>query len=262
MVTAPECAGKGSNSMKKTALFLCIILILSIFSASAESLPSFAALTGMDQICELLSTGITLESAAYTKGTKLSDQLAETSDPDTVQALWQALSGIELGEPVNEFITDWYPKIIFTLSDGTTFSLCFDAHRLETADHKVYLLRNDEAFWELTQELLLQHVPVQPVPLAGGWTYAEDPAVTEEVRDLLRRAVTGLVGTTYEPVAYLGSQVVAGRNHALLVQTRAVYPGATAAYTILYLYEALDGTVSILDLVPLDLGSLRTPGEA
>ncbi|MBR7188877.1 MAG: hypothetical protein IKD53_10020, partial [Clostridia bacterium] len=53
-------------------------------------------------------------------------------------------------------------------------------------------------------------------PLAGGWTPAADPAVTEDMKEMFDRALEGLLGVDYVPVAYLGSQVVAGTNHCIL----------------------------------------------
>ena len=92
--------------------------------------------------------------------------------------------------------------------------------------------------------------------LVGGWTPAEDPAITDEVNALLEKALDGLVGVNYVPVAYLGSQVVAGTNHAILCQATAVVPDAVPAWKILYLYEDLQGNVTVLSIGDLDIGAL------
>lgn len=92
--------------------------------------------------------------------------------------------------------------------------------------------------------------------LLGGWTAAEDPAITDEVNELIARALDGLVGVNYVPVAYLGSQVVAGINHAILCQATAVVPDAVPAWKILYLYEDLQGNVSVLSIADFDFGAL------
>ena len=98
------------------------------------------------------------------------------------------------------------------------------------------------------------------VGLAGGWTAAEDAAITDEVRALFDQAMEGLVGVNYVPVAYLGSQVVAGTNHAILCQAKVVYPGAQPQWTIVYLYEDLTGGVKILNIADFDFGGLCTYG--
>ena len=96
--------------------------------------------------------------------------------------------------------------------------------------------------------------------LSGGWTPAEDPAITEEIRALFDQATEGLMGVNYVPVAYLGSQVVAGTNHAILCQATVVYPGAQPKWTVVYLYEDLTGHVEILSIADFDFGGLCTYG--
>ena len=97
--------------------------------------------------------------------------------------------------------------------------------------------------------------------LCGGWTPSEDPAVTEELKALFDRGTEALTGASYIPVAYLGSQVVAGTNHAFLCQAVTAYPGSletAPAYAMVYLYEDLSGQVSILSIADFDIGSLCT----
>ncbi|MBQ6595337.1 MAG: hypothetical protein IJH78_06770 [Clostridia bacterium] len=96
--------------------------------------------------------------------------------------------------------------------------------------------------------------------MTGGWTPSADPAITEDVQALFDKGLEGLVGVDYVPVAYLGSQVVAGTNHAILCQGTVVYPDAAPAYFIIYLYEDLEGNVSIMNIADLDIGSLCTYG--
>ena len=96
--------------------------------------------------------------------------------------------------------------------------------------------------------------------LTGGWTPSADPEVNEELKVLLDRGIEGLLGVTYTPVAYLGSQVVAGTNHAFLCQATVIYPDAQPTYVIVYLYEDLQGNVSLLNIAEFDIGSLCTYG--
>ena len=62
------------------------------------------------------------------------------------------------------------------------------------------------------------------------------------------KATEGLVGCTYEPIAILGTQVVSGMNYCLLCKTTVVTPDAPVSYTLVYIYEALDGTAEILSI--------------
>ena len=97
--------------------------------------------------------------------------------------------------------------------------------------------------------------------LMGGWSSAEDPAITDEINDLLAKALSGLVGANYEAVAYLGSQVVAGTNHCILCRTTVVYPGALPYYTLVYIYEDLQGNAEITNIVTLDIAELSQPED-
>ena len=96
--------------------------------------------------------------------------------------------------------------------------------------------------------------------MTGGWAAAADPTVTDDVKALLDKAMEELVGVDYVPVAYLGSQVVAGTNHAILCQATVVVPDAEPYFAIVYLYEDLEGNVSILDIEEFDFGALCNYG--
>lgn len=90
---------------------------------------------------------------------------------------------------------------------------------------------------------------------AGGWQVAENPEITEEVQALVDKALDGLVGMGYTPVAYLGSQVVAGTNHAVLCLGTPVVPNAVPSWKILYLYEDLKGEVILVNVEDFDFGA-------
>ena len=107
--------------------------------------------------------------------------------------------------------------------------------------------------------LLLASAAFAEGPLAGGWTPSEDPAVTEELKEIFERGTAALAGASYIPVAYLGSQVVAGTNYAFLCQAVTAYPGSLdtpPAYAMVYLYRDLSGNVSVLSIADFDIGSL------
>ena len=96
--------------------------------------------------------------------------------------------------------------------------------------------------------------------LAGGWQAAEDSAVTEELQAVFDKGLEGLVGVGYTPVAYLGSQVVAGTNHAFLCRAVTVVPDAVPRWTVVFLYEDLQGNVSLMNIADFDFGALCTYG--
>lgn len=99
-------------------------------------------------------------------------------------------------------------------------------------------------------------VTVPEEGLMGGWYYAEEPEITEEIQARLDKALEGLVGATYVPVANLGEQVVAGRNRCLLCQITPVVPDARPHYALVYVYEKLDGGAELSRVIDLDVGAL------
>ena len=96
--------------------------------------------------------------------------------------------------------------------------------------------------------------------LMGGWSYAEAPEITEEIQARLDKALEGLVGAAYVPVANLGEQVVAGLNRCLLCQVSPVVPDAQPHYAMVYVYEKLDGGAELSQVIDLDIGALCTYG--
>lgn len=90
--------------------------------------------------------------------------------------------------------------------------------------------------------------------MAGGWNPAEDTAVTEEAQEALTKALDGFVGSSIEPVALLGTQVVAGINYCLLCRVTPVVPNAVPHYALVYVYAGVDGTAQLLEIQDLVLG--------
>lgn len=84
--------------------------------------------------------------------------------------------------------------------------------------------------------------------IAGGWKVPESMQVTEELKALFEKGMEGLVGVNYVPVAYIGSQVVAGTNHRVLAKATVVVPDAVPHYAIVTLWEKPDGTVEVTDI--------------
>ena len=97
-------------------------------------------------------------------------------------------------------------------------------------------------------------------PMTGGWTVADSADITDEARGVFEQAMEGLVGVNYEPIAFLGSQVVSGTNRCFLCEASVVYPGARPYYAVVTVYTDLQGNSSILNIVALDLGKTLENG--
>ena len=90
------------------------------------------------------------------------------------------------------------------------------------------------------------------ITLPGGWQRAESREITEEQRAVFDKAMEGLLGVNYEPVALEGTQVVAGMNYCFLCNSTVVYPGAETEQVLVYIYEDLDGNASVTEIVPFE----------
>ncbi len=95
--------------------------------------------------------------------------------------------------------------------------------------------------------------------LTGAWQVADDIALTPERLAPLEAALADLDGVVYEPVAYLGSQVVAGLNHCYLCRATVVYPGTQPAWKLVYVYQPLSGPAEILRFADIDLAESTAP---
>ena len=98
-------------------------------------------------------------------------------------------------------------------------------------------------------------------PMLGGWSVCEDAVVTEEAKAALEKALENFVGSNVEPVALLGTQVVAGTNYCLLCKLTNVVPDAVPYYAIVFVYQGVDGTSEILSISAIDPGAMLTAAQ-
>ena len=77
---------------------------------------------------------------------------------------------------------------------------------------------------ETPQETVPDEPAAQPEvgAVTGGWTPAEDYSINNERKAIFDKGMATLLGVDYAPLAYLGSQVVAGKNHVFLAKGTAV----------------------------------------
>ena len=101
----------------------------------------------------------------------------------------------------------------------------------------------------------------EAAPVAGGWNAADGASLTDEARAALDKALEGLVGVDYVPVALLASQTVSGTNYCILCEACVVYPDAQPYYALVYVCEDLQGKAEITKIANLDLGEIAESGE-
>ncbi|MGN0655273.1 MAG: hypothetical protein ACI4KR_00630 [Ruminiclostridium sp.] len=80
------------------------------------------------------------------------------------------------------------------------------------------------------------------------------PSKNKTVYSAYKNAMKELDGVSYTPVAYLGSQVVAGTNYLMLCRSKVVYPGASYEWSLVTVNKDLKGEASVLNIETLELG--------
>lgn len=95
--------------------------------------------------------------------------------------------------------------------------------------------------------------------LVGGWDYVKatrECELPERVREAYNRAFEGFAGMPYVPMAFLGSQVVAGANYAVLCSGTTLSAKAFNVYVVT-VYAAPDDTAEVLSVKTIDLESIE-----
>jgi hypothetical protein len=90
----------------------------------------------------------------------------------------------------------------------------------------------------------------------GGWEYNQGELSLDanpDAKAAFDKALDGLVGCAYEPVALIGSQVVAGTNYCILCRTTPVVPDAKSSFSLVTIYEDLNENAEITDVTDLNM---------
>ena len=95
-------------------------------------------------------------------------------------------------------------------------------------------------------------------PVGGGWTvYADaEGSIPEDVQASFDAALEGFAGSKLDPIAVLGTQVVAGTNYLILCRSTPMVPTAESKWVLARLYAGVDGTNEI-KVVDFDFASYR-----
>ena len=91
--------------------------------------------------------------------------------------------------------------------------------------------------------------------VTGGWEIdgiASQQALPEDIQELFEKASSSESEYTLEPIAYIGTQVVAGKNHMVLC--RATTPDEReATYKVAIIYADLEGNAELTSLSDFSL---------
>ena len=89
----------------------------------------------------------------------------------------------------------------------------------------------------------------------GGWNLEEvkGTALPQKVQTDFTAVTSDMVGADYEPIAYLGSQVVNGTNYRILALQKMTRPDIEKRIVKMIIHEALDGSVRLVSVSGVDL---------
>ena len=99
---------------------------------------------------------------------------------------------------------------------------------------------------------------------AGGWTVNVEFGETElpeDAKAALDKALEGYAGVGFTPVAYLGSQVVAGLNYAFLCKSTLIAATPVTELNVVTVYQSLDGNAEIKDVINIDPSAYTQEGQ-
>ncbi len=81
----------------------------------------------------------------------------------------------------------------------------------------------------------------------GGWNIDEMKGckMPQKAASAFTAAMGGVVGADYEPVLYVGNQIVNGTNYCFLAIQTLVTVNAPKRLVKIVIHEALDGTITL-----------------
>ena len=91
--------------------------------------------------------------------------------------------------------------------------------------------------------------------IAGGWEVAEDQSssvIPQEAKDAFDKAAKNLDGNELQPLALLGTQVVAGTNYAFLCHSTLQTEETIRGIQVVTIYEDLDGNAEIINIATVN----------
>ncbi len=99
--------------------------------------------------------------------------------------------------------------------------------------------------------------------ILGGWepVPAEAQSLPEDAQTAFDRAMEGLVGAEYTPVALLSRQVVSGTNYCILCQISPVVPNPVPTWALVYIYADLQGNAQVTNVYELYVERHAEPEE-
>ena len=113
----------------------------------------------------------------------------------------------------------------------------------------------------MSQEEWMETTIAEAMTGGGEKVLHETGELPADAQAAFDKAVDGLAGAEYVPVALMSTQVVAGTNYCILCQITPVVPNATSTWALVYIYADLDGNAEITNVYELYIDRHSTPAD-
>ena len=100
-----------------------------------------------------------------------------------------------------------------------------------------------------------ENTEISTEKLAGGWEVAEDRSsvvIPQYAKDIFDKAAEKLVGNELEPMALLGTQIVAGTNYAFLCFSTLQTEETINGIQVVTVYADLKGNADVINICTVD----------
>ncbi len=116
-------------------------------------------------------------------------------------------------------------------------------------------------YYLVTERLIMDDGPGSM--MLGGWepAAAEAGQLPDDAQAAFDRAMEGLVGAEYTPVALLSRQIVAGTNYCILCQISPVVPNPVPNWALVYIYADLQGNAMVTNVYELYIAQHAEPAQ-
>ena len=209
----------------------------------------------------LLLGAVAEESATVTvEGVGEHVTVTLTMEDDRIKSVEASSDNTEADERGKEALS----LIAEAIVEKNTFAV--DAISGATCTSNAVIAGAIEAWMQIITERMSQEEWMETTnaeATTGGWENIPHDAgeLPADAQAAFDKAVDGLVGAEYVPVALMSTQVVAGTNYCILCQITPVVPNATPTWALVYIHADLDGNAEITNVYELYIDRHSTPAD-
>ena len=225
-----------------------------------------AAITLTCAMALTLGTTATADAKKATKKTEIAEKSSgevfeeyawvtakDSSVSSAIRALFDQIN-------MTDNLTAYCPKAVlaYKLSDeGTTWRVWAEANTIFPEVNSYYTILEILESMEGDASIVKEYeTMIEPYTYNNnvGWSACAVPSMADAEKERFREALTGPEGISLKPVAKLATQVAAGMNYCLICERTPIVPNAVTKYSLMYIFEKPDGTLTVDENRSIHLG--------